>query len=98
MCSTWLSIGYPVEGIATRRTQRTFHFGGDHSALCEWVAKIPMFVNGLFGFVEGFILKGDPHVDGQTDHGGTWHCDQFSNTPNDDRGLRLVPLHLGHAW
>ena len=54
-----VELGYPVDSIQMRRTQRTFHFGGDHSALCHWVARIPMFVNGLFGFVEGFILKGE---------------------------------------
>ena len=38
-----VELGYPVESIAMRRAQRTFHFGGDHSALCEWwVAKIPI--------------------------------------------------------
>ena len=42
-----------------RRVERMFHFGGDHSAMCSWVAKVPMFVHGALGFVDGFILKGE---------------------------------------
>ena len=52
-------LGYPVSSIEMQKTHRTFHFGGDHSTLCQWVAKIPMFVNHVFGFVQAFLIKGE---------------------------------------
>ena len=52
-------LGYPVDSIEMQRTNRTFHFGGDHSTTSHWVAKIPMFINCAFGFAQAFIIKGE---------------------------------------
>ena len=42
-----------------QRTSRTFHFGGDHSSLSRWIARVPVFINNSFGYVEGFIIPGE---------------------------------------
>ena len=53
------ALGYPVDGIEMQRTNRTFHFGGDHSTVSHWIAKVPMFINSAFGFAQAFIIKGE---------------------------------------
>ena len=52
-------MGYPVETIEMISIERKFHFGGNHSAVSHWLAKLPVFVNYSFGFVSGFVLKGE---------------------------------------
>ena len=55
-------LGYPVDGIEMQRTNRTFHFGGDHSTVSHWIAKVPMFINSAFGLAQAFIIKGETPV------------------------------------
>lgn len=52
-------LGYPVDSIEMQKTNRTFHFGGDHSTTSHWIARIPMFINHVFGFVQAFVIKGE---------------------------------------
>ena len=52
-------LGFAVETIEMRRTCRTFHFGGDHSTVSHWVARVPVFLNNDFGFAQAFITKGE---------------------------------------
>ena len=35
-------LGFAVDIIEMRRTCRTFHFGGDHSTVSRWVARVPV--------------------------------------------------------
>ena len=52
-------LGFPVAEIQMKKTHRVFHFGGDHSAVCNWTARLPVFINHNYGYVTGFILKGE---------------------------------------
>ena len=52
-------LGYPVETILFYRCDRKFHFGGDAESVAKWVARMPMFVNGLYGFAQVFMVPGE---------------------------------------
>ena len=52
-------LGYPVESILFYRCDRKFHFGGDAESVAKWVARMPMFVNGLYGFAQVFMVPGE---------------------------------------
>ena len=52
-------LGFAVDTIEMRRTCRTFHFGGDHSTVSHWIARVPVFPNNTFGFAQAFIIKGE---------------------------------------
>ena len=53
------SLGYDTDTIKMTKTHRVFHFGGDHSAECHWVAQVPVFVNNGRGFIAAFIIRGE---------------------------------------
>ena len=52
-------LGYPVDTILIYKSDRTFHFGGDASSVAKWVVRMPMFVNGNFGFGQVFVVPGE---------------------------------------
>ena len=52
-------LGYPVDTIHLNSCERTFHFGGDNSSSCRWLAKLPVFIGGRFGLVQGYLLPGE---------------------------------------
>ena len=52
-------LGFPVLDLQLRKTNRTFHFGGDHSTTSHRIAKIPLFLNHVHGFAEAFIIRGE---------------------------------------
>ena len=52
-------LGFPTETILLNTCDRTFHFGGDHSSPCRWLAKLPVFIGGQFGLVQGYLLPGE---------------------------------------
>ena len=41
------------------KTSRTFHFGGDHSTTSHWIARVPVFINNSFDYVQAFIIAGE---------------------------------------
>ena len=45
--------------FAMTKTSRTFHFGGDHSTTSHWIARVPVFINNSFGYVQAFIIAGE---------------------------------------
>ena len=52
-------IGFPAQELQLRKTNRTFHFGGDHSTTSHWIARIPMVLKHVHGFAEAFIIRGE---------------------------------------
>ena len=52
-------LGFDVNGIIMTKTSRTFHFGGDHSTTSHWIARIPLFINNSFGYIQSFIISGE---------------------------------------
>ena len=52
-------LGYDIDSVQMTKTHRVFHFGGDHSSECHWIAKVPVFVNSGRGFIAAFIISGE---------------------------------------
>ena len=48
-----------MESILFYRCDRKFQFGGDAESVAKWVARLPMFVNGLYGFARVFMVPGE---------------------------------------
>ena len=51
-------LGYPTDDILFYKCERKFHFGGDAESMSRWVIRMPMFVNGRYGFSQVFLVPG----------------------------------------
>eukprot|EP00913_Durusdinium_trenchii_P003467 g3210.t1 len=52
-------LGYDLTQLQLHRCQRTFHFGGDHQKVSSWTVKVPVYLNGRHGLIQGFVLSGE---------------------------------------
>ena len=52
-------LGYDTDKLQLQRCHRVFHFGGDHQKVSSWVAKVPVYLNGQHGLIQGFVLSGE---------------------------------------
>ena len=53
------ALGFPINDILFYKCDRKFHFGGDAESMSRWVIRMPMFVNGRFGYAQVFLVKGE---------------------------------------
>ena len=54
-----LSKGVSPANLAFSRANRCFRFGGDNTALATWSVHLPVFVRGVPGRLQVFIVEGD---------------------------------------
>ena len=52
-------LGYDTDKLQLQRCHRTFHFGGDHQKISSWTVKVPVYLNGQHGLIQGFVLSGE---------------------------------------
>eukprot|EP00435_Cladocopium_sp_Y103_P011780 s1452_g3.t1 len=52
-------LGFPIKQILFYQCDRKFHFGGDAASMAHWVVRMPMFVNGRFGYAQVFLVPGE---------------------------------------
>ena len=53
-------LGYDLNDLILHNVNRTFFFGGHkYKAECSWAIRLPVFVDGKFGYIQGFFLRRD---------------------------------------
>eukprot|EP00435_Cladocopium_sp_Y103_P073850 s421_g45.t1 len=52
-------LGFPINQILFYQCDRKFHFGGDAASMARWVVRMPMFINGRFGYAQVFMVPGE---------------------------------------
>ena len=54
-----LQRGVPSQRIKFCRANRRFMFGGDNSLTADWAVQLPVFIQGIPGRIQAFIVEGD---------------------------------------
>ena len=50
--------GYPMHKIAFKKCNKGFKFGGDASGVARWMVELPVFISGIAGRLQAYVIFG----------------------------------------